>query len=143
MNTRRRVVGLCLAFGIVLTATLMATAEPKSSGGSPRPYKPVQSTERMMLTQKKVMGDLKAAIGEKSWDEAETCAWILAESANSNHYQRDDASYQKFADRMSAQCVELATTLKKHDEAAAKEQINGIGKTCGACHDQFQEKKGH
>jgi cytochrome c556 len=70
-----------------------------------------------------------------------TAAWILSEIANVNHYQRDDAAYQRYADQVSAQCRQLADLANKRDEAAAKAMVNTIGQTCNACHEQFQKKK--
>ncbi|MEK6643954.1 MAG: hypothetical protein AABZ08_08595 [Planctomycetota bacterium] len=136
--TRRWTV-LCGAFAVVLGASLWVSAEPKSTGGV-KAFKPVQTTEHLMHGQKKLMGDIKSAIGEKDWESGEVCAWMLAECANVNHYQKDDAAYHGFAATMSSQCVELAGLIKKKDEKGAKDLVNAIGKTCGACHDQFEKK---
>ena len=138
MKRARIVVAAGLILAVVLTNSLVSVADPKSSG---KPYKPVQNVERMMGSQKKIMQDIKTCIDEKSWRDGATSAWILAEMANSNHYQRDDAAYQKFADDMSGQCVELAKLMKKADAGACKEQVNKIGKTCNACHDQFKKRR--
>jgi len=138
--TMRSGFAFLFALGILLTGSLLATAEPKPSPPS-KPFKPVQPLEQMMEGQKKLFGEIKEAVGAKEWDEAETSAWILAEIANANHYQRDNAAYQGFADRVSAQCVQLASLAQKRDETAAKAMVNTIGQTCNACHEQFQKKK--
>ena len=140
MNRIRMLLGFVFAAVAVLALSLVVTAQPKEAA-SEKAFKPVQSMEEMMEGQKKLYGEIKMAIGEKAWDEGETCAWILAEVANVNHYQRNDPSYQKFADQMSGQCAELAKLLQKRSEAEAKEKVGEIGKTCNACHDQFRKKK--
>jgi hypothetical protein len=140
MSNWKIVLSFGLAGAVVLSLSLWAPGESGPSQGD-KPFKPVQPIEHMMGGQKKLFGEIKLAIGEKDWDETETCAWILAEIANANHYQRDDATYQRFADQLSAQSVELAGLAKKRDEAKAKEMVNSMGKTCNACHDQFQKKK--
>jgi cytochrome c556 len=130
---------LC-TIGILLAAGLLAIAEPKSSP-QPRPYKPVQSIEQMMEGQKRLFDDIKEAIGAKEWDEAATSAWILAEVANANRYQREDPAYQDFAEQVSTQCKQLAQLATKRDDASSRAAVNTIGKTCNACHEQFQKKK--
>lgn len=127
------------SFAVVLGVSLWASAEPKSSG-SAKAFKPVMNTEHLMHGQKKLMDDIKSAIGEKDWKAGQTAAWVLAELANVNHYQKDDAAYRGFADKMSKQCVDLAAMLSTKDEKGAKDAVNAIGKTCGACHDQFEKK---
>jgi hypothetical protein len=140
MQLKRSVFLLVPAFAIVyLAVSLVFANEPKS--GAAKPFKPVQNMDRQMEGQKKVFSQIKDCIAEKSWKDGERYAWILAELANVNHYQRDNAEYQAFADQMSAQCIELAKNLKQRDEKAAKESYNQVGQTCGACHKKFQEKK--
>ncbi len=140
MRTIRMLLVIAIGTGLWFALAQPLPAQPKNTQAA-KPYKPVQPIEHMMEGQKKLFGDIKLALHEKDWDEASTSAWILAEIANSNHYQRDDANYQKFADQLSSQCVELAGLAEKREEAAARERVNTIGQTCNACHDQYQKKK--
>ena len=41
------------------------------------------------------MGRIKDEIQDKSWQEAQVSAWILAEMANVNQYQKPDAEFQR------------------------------------------------
>jgi hypothetical protein len=101
----------------------------------------VQPLENMMEGQNKLFKEIKDALLDKSWDDASKLAWILAEIANVNQYQKDDPRYRQHAQRMSGQCVMLARALARKDEAAAKDLVSKVGATCGACHDQFKKKK--
>lgn len=130
---------------VFTAAGLFAVAEagPKSgspAGDSAQAYKPAQKLEQMMEGQKKLFGEIKAGILDESWDDAIIKTWILAEVANANQFQNSHAKYKKLASRMSEQCADLASTLKKHDSKAAMQKFSAVGKTCGACHDQFGKK---
>ncbi len=121
-------------------AALVAWGEgPKASSGAA--FKPVQPLEKLMEGQKQLMGQIKDAIQDKTWDEAQTSAWILAEMANVNQHERPNPKYRELATKMSGQCVELATVLKKRDQKAAMDQSKEIARTCKSCHDQFAKKK--
>jgi hypothetical protein len=128
-----------LLAGAAVCVAGLVMAQP---AGKPvaRAFKPVQPLEKMMEGQKKLYGEIKEGILDESFGPAAESAWILAEMANVNHYQKEDSAYQSFADRMSADCVSLAKALEKKDASAAKDLVTRIGKTCGACHDQFQKK---
>ena len=123
---------------IVLSYNARAQDKPPAATST---FKPVQKIVVMMNGQKKLFGEIKAAIVDEKLKEGETFAWLLAEIANVNHYQNDNTAYQSLADQMSQQCVLLAELMGKGDAKLAKEQFSQIGRTCGACHDQFAKKK--
>jgi cytochrome c556 len=136
---------LVIPFVLVLSVAYVmfawnVTAQDKShaSAGS---FKPVQSLETMMHGQKKLFDQIKSAITDDKLKDGVSYAWLLAEVANVNHYQKDDPAYQTLADKMSQQSVKLAELMEKGDAKLAKNQFSQIGRTCGACHDQFNKKK--
>jgi hypothetical protein len=123
---------------IVLSYSARAQDKPAAAAST---FKPVLKIDVMMNGQKKLFGEIKAAIVDEKMKEGESFAWLLAEIANVNHYQNDSSAYREFADQMSRQCVQLAELMGKGDAKLAKEQFSQIGRTCGACHDQFAKKK--
>jgi hypothetical protein len=145
MRTRHIGTLAALAFAVVLTtAGLMAFAQSTTSDkGSKiksfKPFKPIEPLPEMMAGQRKLYTEIKDGILDKTWEEAATSAWILAEIANANQYQRNDQDYRKFAGRLSKEAVTLAKQLKKPDERGAKETVARIGRTCKACHEQFKK----
>jgi hypothetical protein len=87
-------------------------------------------------------GRIKDEIQDKSWQEAQVSAWILAEMANVNQYQKPDAEFQALALKMSGQCVELAKILKRRDQKAAIDQAQSVGQTCKSCHEKYRKNRG-
>lgn len=49
--------------------------------------------------------------------------------------------FKQAAERMQAEIGKLAQVSKSGDEAAVKNQIAAVGKSCGGCHDSFREKQ--
>ncbi len=127
---------------IALAAVVFsASAQPqKPSKQKVKPFKPVQPIQQMMAGQRKLYAEIKDGILDKTWEEAASSAWILAEISNVNHYQNDAPEYQKFADRLSADAVSLARILEKKEQPAALEAAAKIGQTCSACHDKFKKE---
>ncbi len=117
----------------------IAQTTPKTSEGPPG-FKPVQPLGRMMEGQKLLYAQIKDGITDEAWEEAATAAWILAEIANANRYQKDHPDYRRFAGTMSQQCVDLANALHHRDAKLSKDRTIAVGRTCGACHDQFQKE---
>lgn len=144
MNRKTPKVLTILVICVLSAAGLFAVAEaqPKPGGvaDAAPTFKPAQQLEQMMEGQKKLFGEIKAGILDEAWDDAIVKAWILAEVANANRFQNDHPDYRKHAGRMSEQCADLAATLKKRESKAAMEKFSAVGKTCGACHDQFGKK---
>lgn len=130
---------------VIAIAAIFSTAALAAWGNDPPAanvaFKPVQPLEKLMEGQKKLHSEIKDAILDKAWDEAQTSAWLLAEIANVNHYQKPDPEFRALATRMSGECVELANLLAKRDQKAAMDQYMRIGQTCGSCHEIYQKKK--
>jgi len=49
--------------------------------------------------------------------------------------------FKAAAERMQAELGKLATVVKGGDEAAIRNQIAAVGKSCAGCHDHFREKR--
>lgn len=105
-------------------------------------FKPVMSVEKLMEGQGRLFKDVKDQVLDNSWKDAETSAWLLAELANVNHYQSPDPKYRRYADRMSDECVKLARSLGRRDEAAARASVTALGERCQDCHSDFRKRRG-
>ena len=53
----------------------------------------------------------------------------------------DSAKFRQAAERFEAEATKLAQVSKSGDEASVRSQIQAVGKTCAACHDDFREKR--
>ena len=53
----------------------------------------------------------------------------------------DTAKFRQAAERFEAEATKLAQVSKSGDEASVRSQIQAVGKTCAACHDDFREKR--
>jgi cytochrome c556 len=53
----------------------------------------------------------------------------------------DPAKFKEGADRFQAEMTKLTEVSRKGDEAAIRNQILAVDKTCGACHDNFRERQ--
>lgn len=53
----------------------------------------------------------------------------------------DTAGWKKGQDDMRAAVTQLVSASKGTDEGAIKTAIGNVGKTCGACHDNFRQKQ--
>ncbi len=136
---RRAWIGLAVAGGSLSFAGILTLADPpKDPKVKFKAFKPVQDVEHLMAGQGKLYGDIKDAIIDESWADAETMAWLLAELANVNHFQSTDPRYQKIADSMSTGCVALAKAVRKRDKKMSKDALTTVGNRCKACHDTFQ-----
>lgn len=132
-------VRLVVAVGSITFGGILTMADPpRDPKITFKAFKPVQDIEHQMAGQGKLYGDLKDAIIDESWGDAETMAWLLAELANVNHFQSTDSRYQKFADSMSTDCVALAKVVKKRDKKEARDALTSLGNRCKACHDVFK-----
>jgi cytochrome c556 len=50
------------------------------------------------------------------------------------------AKFKEAQDRFQGEITKLVAAAKGGDEAAVKAQIGAVGKTCGACHNDFRQK---
>jgi cytochrome c556 len=53
----------------------------------------------------------------------------------------ETAKFTQLQDQFQAESAKLVQVSKGGDEAAIKNQIQAINKTCAACHDDFREKR--
>lgn len=53
----------------------------------------------------------------------------------------DTAKFNEAADRLQTEVGKLVAISKSGDEAAVKAQLAATGKSCGACHETFREKR--
>lgn len=112
-----------------------------ADANSEKPFKPVQSMDALMEGQEYLFGGVRKAIQGGKWDEGVRQAWILAELGNVNVHFAKEPKYGQLARKMSGASVELARTMKKHDETAAKAALTKVGASCKDCHDQYRKKK--
>lgn len=52
----------------------------------------------------------------------------------------DAAKFKQAQDRFTGEVSKLVTAVGGGDEAAIKSQLAAVGKSCGACHNDFREK---
>ena len=53
----------------------------------------------------------------------------------------EPAKFKEAADRLQAEMTRLTEVSRKGDEAATRQQILAVNKTCNACHDNFRERQ--
>jgi cytochrome c556 len=53
----------------------------------------------------------------------------------------EPAKFKEAADKYQAEMTRLNEVSRKGDEAAIKNQILAVDKSCGACHDNFRERQ--
>jgi cytochrome c556 len=53
----------------------------------------------------------------------------------------ETGKFKEAQDRFQAEVTKLVSVSKSGDEASVKSQIGAVGKACGACHDDFREKR--
>lgn len=52
----------------------------------------------------------------------------------------DTAKFKEAQDRFTGEVSKLVTAVGGGDEAAIKSQLAAVGKSCGACHNDFRQK---
>lgn len=142
-SSQKRLTGTLVTLGLLGGVGYLSADDPKAAGPALPPakaFKPVQGVDRVMQSQDAMVREIKDAIVDKEWESGETSAWILAELSNVNHYHNNDPKYHALADKMAAECVELAKLMNKRKGDEAKAKMTAINQTCTACHDQFAKK---
>ncbi len=130
-----------MSVGIGIIAISAIAGPPKDPKAKFKAFEPVEDVHHMMEAQDMLYNNIKDQIIDKSWDEAETSAWVLAELANVNHFQSSEKRYQDFADAMSKDCVALAKAAKGRDARAARAAMRKVQQDCKACHDVYQKEE--
>jgi cytochrome c556 len=54
---------------------------------------------------------------------------------------KDPARFKKASEDLQAAVANLVAVSRAGDAPSLKTAISGVGRTCGACHDNFREKK--
>jgi cytochrome c556 len=79
------------------------------------------------------------------WKKARPLALIRSreQSSNLDRWMRccpDGSDFDSKANDLVKAAADLEAAAKSGDEAATKKAAGAVGKTCGACHDQFRNK---
>lgn len=81
-------------------------------------------------------------------DNLSRMAWDGFDPATKNEKSRalpavydEGAKFKQAATRLENETSKLVSLAAGGDEAAVKAQIGAVGKTCGACHDDFRQKQ--
>lgn len=53
----------------------------------------------------------------------------------------EPAKFKEAQERFTSEVAKLVEVTRKGDEAAVKQQILAVDKTCGGCHENFREKQ--
>jgi cytochrome c556 len=143
--------GLVAALGAGIVADALAQAKPDVL---------VKQRQAKMTLQAKYFGALVVvAQGKVAYDAAAVqrnagfldnltrMAWDGYDPSTRNEKSRtlpavydNSAKFKEYANRLENQTSMLYSLSRGGDEAAVKTQIGAIGKTCGACHDDFRSK---
>lgn len=141
--------GLVAALGAGIATQALAQAKPDVL---------VKQRQAKMILQGKYFGSLVAvAQGRVPYSAADVqrnagfldnltrMAWDGYDPSTRNEKSRtlpaaydNSSKFKEYANRLENQVSELVTLSKAGDEAKVKAQIGAIGKTCGACHDDFR-----
>lgn len=78
-------------------------------------------------------------LSKMPWDGFDPGTAALKSAALPAVYS-DNAKFKKAAETMQAAVAKLVSVSKSGDETTVKAAIGALGKSCGACHDEFREK---
>jgi len=151
MNRKALCATLVFAFGVASSAPVFSQARPDVL---------VKQRQAAMVLQGKYFGPLNLMVqGKIPYDQKvvfrnagyldvlSRLAWDGfspstkgEKSASLPTVFTDSAKFNQLADQFQAESSKLVQVSKGGDEASVKSQIQAIGKTCAACHDDFREK---
>ncbi len=143
---------VAIVLGAGVTHTVFAQAKPEIL---------VKQRQAVMTLQGKYFGPLAAMAQGKApynaaaaqrnagfLDNLSRMAWDGFDPATKNEKSRalpavydEGAKFKQAATRLENETSKLVSLAAGGDEAAVKAQIGAVGKTCGACHDDFREKQ--
>jgi len=142
---RSKKIGLALTFTPMVLIGLNVFANSQDVGESAA-FKPVASVHSLMEGQGhyfKGLGKLiKNPDAPKRLKYIHRKAEILAELANVNTHNRKEADYRAWAASVRDDALTIAREARKKgnaDEAVFKKAFSSMKKTCGACHDVYQD----
>lgn len=151
MRKRLFAAGVAVVLGMGVAQGAFAQAKPEVL---------VKQRQAKMTLQGKYFGPLAAiAQGKAPYNDAVVqrnagfldnltrMAWDGYDPSTSNEKSRtlqaaydNSAKFKEYVSRLENDASKLVALSRSGDEAAVKAQIGAVGKTCGACHDDFRAK---
>jgi len=149
------------SFFAAAAAVVLGAGVAQSTFAQVKPEILVKQRQAVMTLQGKYFGPLAAvAQGKAPYDAAAVqrnagfldnlsrMAWDGFDPSTRNEKSRvlpavydNNAKFKEAASRLENEASKLAALSRTGDEAAVKAQIGAVGKSCGACHDDFRQKQ--
>jgi len=149
------------SFLAAAVAVVLGAGVAQSAFAQVKPEILVKQRQAVMTLQGKYFGPLAAvAQGKAPYDAAAVqrnagfldnlsrMAWDGFDPSTRNEKSRvlpavydNNAKFKEAASRLENEASKLAALSRTGDEAAVKAQIGAVGKSCGACHDDFRQKQ--
>lgn len=151
-----------IAVPLAGTAVLLALAlATPSAWAQTKPEVLVKQREAKMILQGKYFGPMLAmqrgkipfdiaavrrdagyldVLSRMAWDGFDPSTRGIKSEALPAVFE-NKAKFDEHASRFEKEAAKLVTVSRSGDEAAVKAQIGAVGKACGACHDDFREKR--
>ena len=79
-------------------------------------------------------------LAKMPWDGFDPATKDVKSAALPEVYS-NQAKFKEAADRLQNETAKLAQMSKSGDENAIKAQLGAVGKSCGACHNDFRQKQ--
>jgi cytochrome c556 len=147
--------------GAVAALSLGSLIAAQSAWAQVKPEVLVKQRQAKMILQVKYLGPLvgmaqgkvpyNAAVVQRnagfidnltrmSWDGWDPSTKGIESRTLSATYD-NMTKFNEYVSRLENEASKLVAVSKSGDEAAVKAQIGAVGKVCGACHDDFREKR--
>lgn len=137
---------LCLLGSCIWCLAMVARADSAQTEPQTQTFKPVASVLSLMHAQGKFFKAARSAVRDQSMEdrgeEIKEAAEVLAELANVNRHNSEKQDWRDWATQLRDTSLKLAREAEKEnpDEEKLTALTKRIGKTCGACHDKYQEE---
>jgi hypothetical protein len=142
--TRRTTLTICMLAAGTIGFTVVANSQEKPKVDSSG-FKPVASVHGIMNGQmvvfNEMMNTVRNAKAKERAERMEGLAEALAELANVNQYNSDQADFQKWARELRDQSLQVAQEARNEtiNDEIVKQLAETIKSTCAACHDKYQQ----
>lgn len=143
---RKMALTVCLMGSCVWCLALVAGADSAEPTVGSVDFKPVAAVESLMHGQKTFFKEIGMALQNRSMPDRteliEEAAEVLAELANVNRLNNDKEDYRNWATQLRDTALQLAREAEKEKKASdgkMNKLFQKLKKTCGACHDVYQE----
>ena len=140
---RRMALMVCLMVGCLLCLTL--TTRGANAQKVRAAFKPVASVHALMEGQGNAFNALSLLLKDPEAPQRlprlRSSAELLAELANVNTFNSDEADYVRFAEELRGTAMELskeAAKAAKADDTKMRGLYDKLKITCTNCHDQYQ-----